>query len=256
MNSNDKKTTDLVLTLTPHIIRIPDVTEEDVTPYFVGTDANISYQGGPRVENPTRDQGPFEAQPGETQAQPPQAAAARRPRAIPPINLSPASAPSDIFRPAPAPSAPPGCSAAAGAAAGSGAADFVDGSPRRSGREVGSRRVAGRAPRLRSRVHFGRPRRRADDPGARDGGRRLPGGTIAIRFDPTVVAALSVEADPRQRLRAWRRVASTRRPHRSRVPGRESLSGTRALAEITRARHRARAARRSRSIRSISAASR
>ena len=31
-NTNDHQTTDLVLTLTPHIIRIPDVTEEDVTP--------------------------------------------------------------------------------------------------------------------------------------------------------------------------------------------------------------------------------
>ena len=62
-NTNDHQTTDLVLTLTPHIIRIPDVTEEDVTPYFVGTDSNISYQGGPRVENPTRDNGPFEQPP-------------------------------------------------------------------------------------------------------------------------------------------------------------------------------------------------
>ncbi|MGE5412952.1 MAG: type II secretion system protein GspD, partial [Syntrophomonadaceae bacterium] len=51
-NNTDKKTTDLVLTLTPHIIRIPDITEEDVTPVYVGTDQNISYQGAPRVESP------------------------------------------------------------------------------------------------------------------------------------------------------------------------------------------------------------
>ncbi len=70
-NNNARRTTDLVLTLTPHIIRIPDVTEEDVTPYFVGTDSNISYQGGPRVENPTRDNGPFEQQPGAGAKAPP-----------------------------------------------------------------------------------------------------------------------------------------------------------------------------------------
>jgi hypothetical protein len=54
----------LVVTLTPHIIRIPDVTEEDVTPVYVGTDANISYQGTPRVENPSGDRGPFDFQVG------------------------------------------------------------------------------------------------------------------------------------------------------------------------------------------------
>src|SRR6185436_7402815 len=73
----DDQTTDLVLTLTPHIIRIPDVTEEDLMPVFVGTDANISYQGGPRVENPQRDQGPFE--------QPPQASPSGR---VPPSGQS------------------------------------------------------------------------------------------------------------------------------------------------------------------------
>ncbi|MEP7132289.1 MAG: secretin N-terminal domain-containing protein, partial [Acidobacteriota bacterium] len=50
--SNKKRvgtTTDLVLTLTPHIIRIPDVTEDDLVPVYVGTDANISFQGSPRI---------------------------------------------------------------------------------------------------------------------------------------------------------------------------------------------------------------
>ncbi len=113
-NTNDHRTTDLVLTLTPHIIRIPDVTEDDVTPYFVGTDANISYQGGPRVENPTRDNGPFEqpaggkmppAQPGGRT--PPQPAQPAPP--VNPINIAPpGSGPTDIFKPPPAaPAQPP-----------------------------------------------------------------------------------------------------------------------------------------------------
>jgi general secretion pathway protein D len=38
--------TDIVLTLTPHIIRIPDVTEEDLLPLWVGTEGNIALRGG------------------------------------------------------------------------------------------------------------------------------------------------------------------------------------------------------------------
>ncbi|HEU4400598.1 MAG TPA: secretin N-terminal domain-containing protein, partial [Candidatus Polarisedimenticolia bacterium] len=34
--------TDIVLTLTPHIIRIPDVTEEDLLPLWIGTEQNIA----------------------------------------------------------------------------------------------------------------------------------------------------------------------------------------------------------------------
>ena len=51
--------TDIVLTLTPHIIRRADITEEDLTPIWVGTESNISVRGGsPRVESP--DEGPFD----------------------------------------------------------------------------------------------------------------------------------------------------------------------------------------------------
>jgi general secretion pathway protein D len=57
---NQFDTTDLVLTLTPHIIRIPDITEEDVTPVYVGTDSNISFQGTPRIESPVGGTGPFD----------------------------------------------------------------------------------------------------------------------------------------------------------------------------------------------------
>jgi general secretion pathway protein D len=40
--------TDIVLTLTPHIIRIPDVTEEDLLPLWVGTESNIALRGASR----------------------------------------------------------------------------------------------------------------------------------------------------------------------------------------------------------------
>jgi general secretion pathway protein D len=99
-------TTDVVLTLTPHIIRIPDVTEEDVTPVYVGTDANISYQGTPRVENPTGGTGPFEQQ--QPQNPPRPGTATQRPQAPPPpINMAPSGGPSDIFKNPPNTSNPP-----------------------------------------------------------------------------------------------------------------------------------------------------
>ncbi|HUK13540.1 MAG TPA: secretin N-terminal domain-containing protein [Thermoanaerobaculaceae bacterium] len=44
--------TDLVLTLTPHIIRYPDITEEDLAPLWVGTENRISVFGNsPRVRS-------------------------------------------------------------------------------------------------------------------------------------------------------------------------------------------------------------
>jgi general secretion pathway protein D len=56
---SDKTRTDLVLTLTPHIIRTPDITEEDLLPIWVGTEANITFRGGsPRVESD--EEGPFD----------------------------------------------------------------------------------------------------------------------------------------------------------------------------------------------------
>jgi general secretion pathway protein D len=56
---SDKTRTDLVLTMTPHIIRTPDITEEDLLPIWVGTEANITFRGGsPRVESD--EEGPFD----------------------------------------------------------------------------------------------------------------------------------------------------------------------------------------------------
>jgi len=57
----DRNVTDLVLTLTPHIIRFPDIREEDLAPMWVGTEANISYFGGtPRVASGRAEEGPFD----------------------------------------------------------------------------------------------------------------------------------------------------------------------------------------------------
>ena len=57
--STDIDRTDLILTLTPHIIRIPNIEEQDLLPIWVGTEANITFRGGsPRVESEVG--GPFD----------------------------------------------------------------------------------------------------------------------------------------------------------------------------------------------------
>jgi len=234
-NNNDHHTTDLVLTLTPHIIRIPDVTEEDVTPYFVGTDSNISYQGGPRVENPTRDSGPFEQPPagakvpapnqGRTPPQPaPQAPA------IPPLGI-PGSAPTDIFKPPPA-TPPPGSpqaqvppqssslsssSGSASVAAKSEAADagsdqaLFDFDPPSATLAVGAQQSI---------------LVRATTAAA------LTGSTVAIRFDPAVVTPVVVR--PILGNGSGTADAVVQKDHIViQFPSAEELGGTRALAEIT-----------------------
>ena len=93
--------TDLVLTLTPHIIRIPDVTAEDLEPVYVGTDANISFQGSPRVESPATT-GPFDF--GRREPPAPRGAPVPQPVVTPaPQILVPGGMPSDPFRPTPNP---------------------------------------------------------------------------------------------------------------------------------------------------------
>jgi len=52
--NNHRRTTrtDLILTMTPHIIRIPDITEDDLAPMWVGTQSNLSFRGlSPRLES-------------------------------------------------------------------------------------------------------------------------------------------------------------------------------------------------------------
>jgi general secretion pathway protein D len=58
---SQKQRTDIVLTLTPHIIRRADITEEDLVPIWVGTEDNLSFQGGsPRLESEAI--GPFDGE--------------------------------------------------------------------------------------------------------------------------------------------------------------------------------------------------
>jgi general secretion pathway protein D len=66
--SNQVQRTDIVLTLTPHIIRRADITAADLLPIWVGTETNFSFRGGsPRVESEA--EGPFEGQePNEAEA--------------------------------------------------------------------------------------------------------------------------------------------------------------------------------------------
>ena len=48
----DEQRTDLVLTMTPHIVRMPNITEEDLAPMWVGTGNNLTFRGvSPRIES-------------------------------------------------------------------------------------------------------------------------------------------------------------------------------------------------------------
>lgn len=54
--------TDLILTMTPHIIRIPDITDEDLAPMWVGTGNNLTFRGvSPRIESQNGAGDPFVA---------------------------------------------------------------------------------------------------------------------------------------------------------------------------------------------------
>jgi general secretion pathway protein D len=123
--SSDYKRTDVMLTLTPHIIRTPDVTEGDLMPIWVGTESNISFRGGtPRVESdvegPFDDSGSAESEEKmreQVQRLPrglrqdgrsgvgPAAPAANDPGSG--INLVPGSAPNDPFAPSQSKPEPP-----------------------------------------------------------------------------------------------------------------------------------------------------
>jgi len=109
----DVRRTDVMLTLTPHIIRTPDVTAADLAPIWVGTEANLSFRGGsPRVESEA--EGPFDGS-AETQELLEQrireqvdqlpAGLRQQPIVTPGDDslLSPASGPRNIFAPPEAP---------------------------------------------------------------------------------------------------------------------------------------------------------
>lgn len=234
-NNNDHHTTDLVLTLTPHIIRIPDVTEEDVTPYFVGTDSNISYQGGPRVENPTRDNGPFEQPPAGARVPPPNQGRtppqpAPQAPAIPPLGV-PGSAPTDIFKPPPA-SPPPGSPQAqvppqsSSLSSSSGSATVATKS---EAADAGSDQALFDFDPPAATLAVGAQQSilvRATTAAA------LTGSTVAIRFDPAVVTPVVVR--PILGNGSGTADAVVQKDHIViQFPSAEELGGTRALAEIT-----------------------
>lgn len=116
--------TDIVLTLTPHIIRIPDVTEEDLLPLWIGTENNIGLRGASKTSafgsNPfdakeEDEEAPMiptlpdlpveEAQPedeGAPAEEPPQApGAVAIPAPAPPAAASPSPTPEPTPTPAP-----------------------------------------------------------------------------------------------------------------------------------------------------------
>ncbi len=104
--STDNRRTDLFLTLTPHIIRAPQITEEDLVPIWVGTENNVSFSGlNTRLESPNATGSPFDAPAAPQRVQP-------RPVAPAPVSTLPiiqGSGPNDPFKhPTPAPTPAPG----------------------------------------------------------------------------------------------------------------------------------------------------
>ena len=105
--ATDTKRTDLFLTLTPHIIRSPQITDEDLIPIWVGTENNVSFSGlNTRLESPTAAGSPFDAPPAAEQPRvPPRPVGA--PASTLPI-IPQGGMPNDPFRrPTPAPTPVP-----------------------------------------------------------------------------------------------------------------------------------------------------
>jgi general secretion pathway protein D len=121
-NARNKKRTDLILTLTPHIIRTPDITAEDLMPISVGTEANITFRNSPRIESEA--ESPFEGEDesdrnarellrqrmlslpqGLQQGEGAQGEPEKPPQAAPP-DLATGRGPSDLFTPPPPPPPP------------------------------------------------------------------------------------------------------------------------------------------------------
>ncbi len=109
-NITDDKRTDLYLTLTPHIIRSPQITDEDLIPIWVGTENNVSFSGlNTRLESPNATGSPFDAPPAGGARPPvrPVPATPAGPNSNLPIIIQGGSGPNDPFRPTPAPAPTP-----------------------------------------------------------------------------------------------------------------------------------------------------
>jgi general secretion pathway protein D len=89
-NDTEDKRTDLYLTLTPHIIRSPQITEEDLIPIWVGTENNVSFSGlNTRLESPNATGSPFDAAPAGGTRPP------VRPVVVPPVSIPTGGMPND-----------------------------------------------------------------------------------------------------------------------------------------------------------------
>ena len=199
------KTSDLVLTLTPHIIRIPDVTDEDLTPVYVGTDANISFQGTPRIESPAG-AGPFDF--GRRPAPVPRAVPA--PAVTPaPFNLVPGGMPSDPFKPPPKASPKSSLSSGISGIVESPSAPVFDFDPLSVSLAPGEQKsILVRA----------------------GGDQTFDGLSLAIQLDPTIAAAVAVRPVLPEGGAADARISGGRVLLDVSTP--LTLSGTRAIAEI------------------------
>jgi hypothetical protein len=93
-NDTDIRTTDIVMLLTPRIVRTQEITASDLSPIFIGTQQNLGLNGPP----------PLIAAPAEPAPGAPAAPAA--PGAVTPAQPAPAPAPAPV-QPG-APNAPPG----------------------------------------------------------------------------------------------------------------------------------------------------
>ncbi len=103
---NIRHRTDLMLTMTPHIIRKPDITEDDLAPMWVGTQSNLSFRGlSPRLESQSTVD-PFSAPPSAQQFRTGAVDSDGNPVPQQAPVIPQGSAPTDPFRP-PAPNAPP-----------------------------------------------------------------------------------------------------------------------------------------------------
>jgi general secretion pathway protein D len=116
----DEQRTDLVLTMTPHIVRVPDITDEDAAPMWVGTGNNLTFRGvSPRIESqngtdpfvPARGTeqfaNPDNLQPTED-GEPGNFIQREQPQSQPPVMPPQGTGPNDPFaRPQPQPNNPP-----------------------------------------------------------------------------------------------------------------------------------------------------
>jgi general secretion pathway protein D len=102
-NISSRRRTDVMLTMTPHIIRIPDITDEDLAPMWVGTQNNITFRGvSPRLESQTSVD-PFTPRAGQQFEE--SATDGRVPATTTAPTPPQGSAPTNVFKP---PANPPG----------------------------------------------------------------------------------------------------------------------------------------------------